>query len=101
MVNELKLLNSKMAEDKLASNVSSLDFKEDDAASAVISDKGSIATSSTKSSETTVIKRPLSDKTKPMLESKSDDREKTKNDIIIEDLTEKNQNEEKPDQKKD
>ena len=91
MLNEIKLLNSNTELDRLASHVDSYSFQEesslksDDTLNTVSSSKNLIGPASPSTSEITVIKRPLSDKSSAVKESSQKDL-KLKNDIVIEDV---------------
>ena len=91
---EIKLLNSNTELDRLASHVDSYSFQEE---SSLKSDDTLNTVSSTSNligpptSEITVIKRPLSDKSSAIKESSQKDL-KLKNDIVIEDVTDNQKN---------
>jgi hypothetical protein len=83
MLNEIKLLNSNTELDRLASQESSL--KSDDTLNTVSSTNNLIGPVTPPTSEITVMKRPLSDKSSAIKESSQKDL-KLKNDIVIEDV---------------
>ena len=82
-----------MAENKLASSLSSYDFKEVESEDGIPE-----ATPSSAENETTVIRRPLSDKTKTQ---HVEEQGQSKHDIIVEDLIETSQANEADNQKKE
>jgi hypothetical protein len=91
MLNEIKLLNSNTELNRLASNVDSYKLQEDssltsnETLSTAISTEGLYNGSiSSGSSESTVIRRPLSDKSKVNAELEKDS--KSKSDIVVEDV---------------
>lgn len=93
MLNEIKLLNSNTELNRLASHVDSYTFQEepslssnDTLSTAILTDgiNGSISSGSTESTESTVVRRPLSDKSKANVALEKDP--KLKNDIVVEDV---------------